>query len=165
MVDLVHDQQPELVQAPPGHRRRVVGHHRDRPDRPLAAADDADLILRHAGLLDQAGPPLAQQLDRRHDHQRPHRHLLERHERDDGLAGPGGQDHHAAAVAASQLRRASRWYGRAWSARRGRERQGVALQQLSIEGRGSILVWGAAEHVQDGLRGGIIVFICITDGQ
>jgi hypothetical protein len=99
VVYLVDDQQAVRREVTPGHGRRVVGHHRDRPRAAFSAADDAHLILRHAGLGHQPRPPLLEQVDRRHHDQGAHRHLLQGHEGDHRLTGASRQDDHAAAVA------------------------------------------------------------------
>ncbi len=83
--------------------RRVVGGHRDVEHLVVAAADDAD---RHAERRREHVVPLAQEVERRHHHQRAALPREDGERGHVGLAGAGGEHHHAAeAVPAPRLQR------------------------------------------------------------
>ncbi len=61
------------------------------------AAIDADILRRTPQRLGQCALPLAQQINRRHNHQRRQFHLGNRHRADQRFAAPGGQHDHTPA--------------------------------------------------------------------
>ncbi len=104
VVTLVKHQHPETPQFARVDRSRIIRDDGNRLQFFLAATEYTYLAHIYRQGSRKRGAPLLQQVERRHNDQRPQPRLVQAHSRHEGLARARRQDHHARAASRQPVR-------------------------------------------------------------